>query len=62
LYQKSEEFLKTLQSEPEKLGTYLLANITHHLEKWLKKNPDFSLDSDGISLDVLDRIGGESKP
>lgn len=64
LDQTPEEFLRGLQSDPEKYGTYLLTNIVHHLEKWLKKGPGFGQyhSASDISLEVHDRIWGEWQP
>lgn len=56
--------LKILQSNPEKYDTYLLTNIAHHLEKWLRKGPGFGTydTQTEISLEVHDKIWGESQP
>lgn len=64
LNQTPEESLKTLESDPEKYATYLLTNIAHHLEKWLKKGPGFGAyhTATDISLEVHDHIWGESRP
>lgn len=61
---KPEEITQILASEPEKLWTYLLTNILHSLEKWLKKGFGFwtySPTSD-IGLEVIKYVGGESRP
>lgn len=60
----SENIIEELRQSPEKLGTYLLSNISHHLEKFLLKGLGYILEnpSNNTTLEVINGYLGETTP
>lgn len=60
----SENIIEELQQSPEKLGTYLLSNIFHHLEKFLRKGCGYTFQnpSDNTTLEVINAYLNETTP